>query len=234
MQAWYNERCNQCNGCCRSTRKAEVVTGAPGHDEVPSKKRAVLAGAFSVFAREVYTRASIDGIAAAAGVSTRTIYNHFRDKAALFQAVIQHSAAEVAAAQIAIMDHHLNAITDLEADLIAFGQAWLTPMTDYADHRALVRQVNAEAGHIPQPAIDAWQEAGPGRVRDELAGHFQRWAEQGLLEVDDTDRAALHFALLISTPDPAYRGTVRDEAQVAEAVAAGVHAFLHGYAAKLT
>jgi len=33
--------------------------------------------------RDGYTRASIDAISAEAGVSTRTIYNHFTDKAML-------------------------------------------------------------------------------------------------------------------------------------------------------
>src|SRR5918999_1741983 len=67
------------------------------------KRRAILAGALTVFARDGYTRASIDAISAQAGVSTRTIYNHFQDKAQLFQSVIQESAAKVAAAQAAII-----------------------------------------------------------------------------------------------------------------------------------
>ena len=55
------------------------------------KRRAILAGALTVFARDGYTRASIDAIAAQAIVSTRTIYNHFQCKAHLFQTVIQES-----------------------------------------------------------------------------------------------------------------------------------------------
>src|SRR3954468_20455887 len=111
------------------------------------KRRAILAGALTVFARDGYTRASIDAIAAEAGVSTRTIYNHFQDKAQLFQAVIQESATRVADAQIAILDRCLDRVTDLERDLIEVGRAWATPMADYADHFALVRQITAEVGH---------------------------------------------------------------------------------------
>lgn len=62
-----------------------------------------MAGALTVFARDGYMRASVDAIAAEAGVSTRTIYNHFQDKAQLFQTVIQESATRVAEAQIAII-----------------------------------------------------------------------------------------------------------------------------------
>jgi AcrR family transcriptional regulator len=196
---------------------------------LPDKRRAILAGALEVFARDGYTRASIDAIAAASEVSTRTIYNHFADKARLFQAVIEDSATRVAAAQIAIIDRHLSKVTDVEADLIEFGLAWRTPMPGYADHFRLVRQINAEAGHIPRPAIDRWQQTGPLRVRRELAGRLRQLAERGVLRVDDADRAALHFSLLISGGEPSYRGCVRPEDEIAEVVTSGVRAFLYGY-----
>lgn len=193
------------------------------------KRRAILVGALAVFARDGYTRASIDAISAEAGVSTRTIYNHFQDKAQLFQTVIQESATQVAAAQMAIIDRYLSKVTDLEADLIEFGRAWVTPMPDYADHFALVRQINAEAEHIPQPAIDAWQETGPLRVRRELARRLRQLTDRGLLHIDDADRAALHFALLVSVPNQSYRGAVAAEEEIAENVTSGVRTFLHGY-----
>ena len=195
------------------------------------KRRAILAGALTVFARDGYTRASIDAISAQAGVSTRTIYNHFQDKAQLFQSLIQESAAKVAAAQVAIIDRHLYKVTDLEADLIEFGRAFATPMTaEHAEHICLVRQINAEAGHIPQAAIDAWQETGPLRVRRELAGRLRTLAGRGLLRIDDPERAALHLMMLVSTYNPSYRAAVPSEAEISEMVTTGVRAFLYGYA----
>jgi AcrR family transcriptional regulator len=193
------------------------------------KRQAVLAGALTVFARDGYARASIDVIAAEAAVSSRTIYNHFQDKAGLFRAVIQDSAGRVAAAQLEIVDRYLRKITDLEADLVDFGMAWRKPMPDYAEHSALVRQVNAEAGHIPQEAIQAWQETGPLAVRRALADRLAAFAADGLLEVDDPLRAALHFSLLISGANPSYRGESLTADEITEAVTTGVHAFLHGY-----
>lgn len=189
----------------------------------------MLSGGLTVFARDGYARASIDVIAAEAQVSSRTIYNHFQDKAGLFRAVIQDSAQRVAAAQLGIVDRYLRKVTDLEADLIEFGIAWRTPMPDYAEHSALVRQVNAEAGHIPQAAIDAWQEAGPLAVRRALADRLAALADEGLLRVDDPMRAALHFSLLISGANPSYLGARMTPEEVTEAVTTGVHAFLHGY-----
>lgn len=98
------------------------------------KRQAILDGALTVFARDGFTRASIDAISAEAGVSTRTIYNHFTDKAALFLAVIQESATRAADVQIAIIDRHLRKVTDVEADLIEFGLDWVTPRPDSAAH----------------------------------------------------------------------------------------------------
>ncbi|REE96423.1 TetR/AcrR family transcriptional regulator [Thermomonospora umbrina] len=193
------------------------------------KRRAILAGALTVFARDGYTRASMDAIAAAAGVSTRTIYNHFTDKTELFQQVIRVSAARAAEAQIAVIDRHLHKVTDLEADLVDFGRAFTAPTAaEHAEHFALVRQINAEAGHIPESVIDAWQETGPLRVRRRLADHLRRWADQGLLRVADPDRAALHLLVLITAGAGPRSGPV-DEHEVEATVTSGVHAFLHGY-----
>lgn len=115
------------------------------------------------------------------------------------------------------------------ADLVEFGIAWRTPMPDYAEHSALVRQINAEAGHIPQEAIDAWQETGPLAVRRALADRFAALAGEGLLRIDEPLRAALHFSLLISGANPSYLGARMTIEEITEAVTTGVHAFLHGY-----
>lgn len=103
------------------------------------KRRAILAGALVRFARDGYVRAGMDAIAAEAGVSTRTIYNHFRSEAELFAAVIEDSAAGVADAEIALVDRDLGKIVDLPGDLFEFGVARSRPLTGFADHFALVR-----------------------------------------------------------------------------------------------
>ncbi|RBQ16767.1 TetR family transcriptional regulator [Spongiactinospora rosea] len=192
------------------------------------KRQAILDGALTVFARDGYTRASVDAISSGAGVSTRTIYNHFTDKAELFRVVIQESARQAADIQVAIIDRHLRKVTDVESDLIDFGRDWVTPRPDSAVHFALVRQINAEADHIPQEAVDTWQETGPRRVRRELAAHLRRLAGRGMLRIDDPDRAALHLLLLISAGLPTPHTTLSDE-EITETVTAGVHAFLYGH-----
>ena len=196
----------------------------------PADKRcAILAGALTVFARDGYTRASIDAISSAAGVSTRTIYNHFQDKTELFRTVIQESAVQAATAQTAVIDRYLREVTDLETALVDFARAWAALTADDADHYDLVRRLDADAGHLPAELVGAWQETGPLRVRRQLAIRFTELADRGLLRIEDADGAASHFLLLVSAtgtsrPRPALSEKERDEFAVT-----GVRAFLHGY-----
>jgi AcrR family transcriptional regulator len=188
--------------------------------------------ALTVFSTRGFARSSIEAIADAAGVSNRTIYNHFRDKADLFQVVIETSAALVADAQVEIVERHLGPLPrrrDVEATLIAFATEWTAPMPRYDAHRRLVEQVRAEVGHIPSPALGAWQRAGPARVRAALASAFARWAEAGLLRAADPDVAALHFTRLTTLVDPLHPGVTPRRAQAAGLLADAVHAFVHGY-----
>jgi len=209
---------------------------ATARTQRPDKRSEVLIGALAVFARDGYTRASIDEIAATASVSTRTIYNHFVDKATLFHEVIIASAASVASAQLDAMDRHLAAIPDdaeaLEAALTEFLHAWLAPVPEHRAHFALVRQVNAELDHIPPTTVAAWQEAGPLRVLSALAGHLRRFADAGLITVEDPDRAALHLASLTAPTNSSLPALRSARTSVAETMAAGIHVFLHGVLAR--
>lgn len=202
------------------------------------KRRAILDGALEEFARDGYARAGMDAIAAAAAVSTRTIYAHFGNKAQLFEAVIQDSATRVADTQIAIIERHLGKIVDLEDDLEAFGRDLATPMTGYQSHFALVRHVNADLDHIPPAAVEAWQQAGPRRVVAALAGCLRAIADRGLLTLDPSEApdaaaelAATHLMLLVQGAVPFHHGTgANREADLDRIVRSGVRVFLRGYA----
>lgn len=193
------------------------------------KRRAILAGALRVFARDGYTRASIDGIAAEAGVSSRTIYNHFTDKAELFGVVIVESTASAAELQVAIIERHLAKILDLEADLISFGEELAVPPEGYAEHFGLVRQVIAEAEHIPAEAVTAWQEAGPRHVRRVLGQHLAAAQDRGLLQVPDPELAASQLMSLLSVVHPTHVGDAPDAKEITRIVTSGVGLFLRGY-----
>lgn len=196
------------------------------------KRGAILSAAVCVFGRDGYSRASIDVIAAEAEVSTRTIYNHFEGKENLFRNVIEYSSAQVAEIQIGLIAHHLDNVTDLDTDLIAFGTAWATPNPQFADHFALVRQIEAERAHIPRSTIETWQNTGPLRVRGEIARRLLHLTDRGLLTAADPDQAATHLVLLTAT-EVANRANYRliplPPAEVTRIVTAGIQTFLRGY-----
>lgn len=198
----------------------------------PGKRRALLDGALTVFAREGYTGASIDAIAAEAAVSSRTIYNHFGDKAGLFQAVIEDSTQRVADAQVGIIENYLRKVTDIEADLVDFGAALIRHgWGDFADHAALIRRVDAESQHVPPAAIEAWRENGPRRVVRALAAALTRLTEQGHLRVEDAELAASHLMVLVSGAVPFRHGIVAiGTTDLEKGVRTGVRVFLYGYA----
>ncbi|MFC7546622.1 TetR/AcrR family transcriptional regulator [Plantactinospora sp. GCM10030261] len=196
-----------------------------------AKRAAITAGALEVFARDGYARASVDAIAVESGVSTRTIYKHFADKAALFAAVIADSAASVAAEESALIAHHLDGVTRAEEigpALVDFARTWLSDTTRSSAHQALIRQVHAEATHLGHDIVATWWRAGPGRVRAALAERLARWADEGLLRVADAEQAAVHFAQLVSAaPGPPTSDLTASEREAW--IAAGVQVFVRGY-----
>ncbi|MGO2684742.1 MAG: TetR/AcrR family transcriptional regulator [Microbacterium sp.] len=194
-----------------------------------AKRTAILDGAVTVFANEGYSRASIDALARASGVSTRTIYNHFTDKADLFRTVIGDSAEKVAAMEITLIEEHLRDGSAPEAELTAFARAWLQPNPDARHHLALVRQLNAEAEHIPSEVVSVWREMGPLRVRHALAERFAAWGESGILQFHDVQHAAVHFIQLIAAATPGPTSGATSESETEEWITAGVRAFLRGY-----
>ncbi|WP_037576938.1 TetR/AcrR family transcriptional regulator [Phaeacidiphilus oryzae] len=209
----------------------------PTHTPRPEKARAIGQAATRVFGRDGYTRASIDAIAKEAGVSTRTIYNHFPEgKAQLFAEVIRFTSAQVARTHIDLIDRHLGRRSvDLESDLagLALDLAASATQEEVAPHFALVRQIIAEAEHLPPDVLAEWRRIGPGSVGRALADRLADLSSRGLLDVPDPALAARHFLQLTSaelTQRSFYGVFPVSDAEAETVVAAGVHAFLRVYA----
>jgi TetR/AcrR family transcriptional repressor of mexJK operon len=210
------------------------------------KAAALAHAACQVFGRDGYSRAGIDSIAAEAGVSTRTIYNHFPGgKEELFRSVIQWSSTQVRDEQLVRLRRYLDPERpphpdNLERDLLALARAWVELMTDFREHFALVRHIQAEAGHIPVEVLEAWQEAGPRAVARELAAIMAAFHEHGLVDVHgDPAQATAHFMTLISAEivQRSYWGVVPlPQEETDRLTTAGVRAFLRAYgpASKIT
>ena len=71
-----------------------MVSSKPSQPNRPEKTAAILDGAMQVFLEQGYAGTTMDKVASAAGVSKPTVYNHFQDKEALFNALMEKLVIE--------------------------------------------------------------------------------------------------------------------------------------------
>jgi AcrR family transcriptional regulator len=207
--------------------------GAAAAASASVKRGAIERAARAVFGRLGYARASIDQIAAEAGVSTRTLYNHFGDKLGLFSQVLVDGAAEVADAFEQRLAGGIDGLAH-EPSLRVLGEAIVAHRAQFPEHFALVNRLNAERDQFPDELVAAWLAAGPRRVRALLEARLVQVARTAGVSLADPRAAARHLvALCTSTiftePDGARPPT---DAELADAVA--VFARGYGFAAAST
>ncbi|MFG3202473.1 TetR/AcrR family transcriptional regulator [Streptomyces sp. NPDC048192] len=203
------------------------------------KQMAIASASCTVFGREGYARASVDALAAEAGVSTRTLYNHFPGgKAQLFQTVVTWTSSEVRDAQLACLRSVLHPerpprAEDLERDLVALARGFAGLMTDYPSHFALVRHIHAEADHVPPEVLKAWYAAGPEPVGRAVAEAMARLEDAGLLDTHgDAAMTAAHFMALTThtiVQFTHYGVVPLPRSETDRLITTGVAAFLRAY-----
>jgi len=201
----------------------------PMREGNPAKRAAIVRAALDTFVRDGYTRASVDAIAAAAGVSKRTIYDYYGDKQTLFVATLHETMARHAADFQNLLVRTLGDVTDLEAALNRFGVAFATGIARSADRAAILRLMIAEAPHFP-----ALRSQPPGdTVQSVLAARLAELGAQGLLDVPDPAEAAEFLGLLVSgrlNYRSLYGAVPVPDDEIARLVAGGVRVFLRAYA----
>jgi TetR/AcrR family transcriptional repressor of mexJK operon len=188
----------------------------------------MIAAAHRLFSERGFDGASMDAIAAEAGVSKPTVYRHFESKESLFDAALESALEQLPSAEAMVFDRRgplrqrLVAIAH-DALLLATGplmaslQRMLTLPMDSASCRA-GRLWDAKLQHY----LDA--------MRRLLESEHSR----GALWVNDSARAASHFVSLI-VGEPMVRLFLTGEPPVAARdvdhhVATAVDAFLRAYA----
>jgi TetR/AcrR family transcriptional repressor of mexJK operon len=194
-----------------------------------SKRLAIVQAATAAFLRDGYKRTTMEAVAAEAGVSKQTVYNHFGDKERLFLATIEAVQGTAAAEQEAFLDQLLGD-GDLRDMLVDVGRRMLRVVLR-PDLSAYRRLVIFEIEHHPELRA-AWQRGAPRQLRRRLADHLARRALRGELTVEDPDRAAGHLMALMSgeAQERSRFGTVPlSDAEIEEIVTAGVTVFLRAY-----
>jgi TetR/AcrR family transcriptional regulator, mexJK operon transcriptional repressor len=206
---------------------------------VPRRRRAsrlgsgdaIIEAATRLFLEKGYQGASMDEIAAVAGVSKQTIYTHFANKEELFTRLVLGNAERVDTfvAELPAIVHDAD---DLAGGLDALARRYLRFVVRPEVLR-LRRLVIGEASRFPELA-QAYFEAVPARVYAALSELFASLDGEGL-HVPDPVLAAQHFAwLLLGGPLDRGMFVVDDEpagdAELERLAREGVRAFLSAYA----
>lgn len=175
----------------QSSDQSICKVGRPRRGTESARNAALIGAATRVFLREGYGLASIDKVAAEAGISTRTIYERFKNKADLLAAVITR-----------LVDRDMETVTaaaeldrlDPKEALTAIAKT-ITSRARDPEAAALFRIVATEALRFPELA--AKMREGSKRWDGIIADYFRGQIARGALSLADPERAAGLFLQMI-------------------------------------
>ncbi len=200
------------------------------------KRTAILAAARDLFVRQGVDRASMDAIAARAGVSKRTVYDYFGDKRSLFVAILADVSQSLSATARRALDEHLpeeagiTTVRQLEEALTALAIDLGTTIVGSADYAAGFALVAQERLRTPMTEDDITTTA----IEEEFTERVAHFADAGLLDTDDPRVAATQFfaltVLLASERQPVPANA--DPRRIRQIMIDGVHTFIRAYATR--
>jgi len=156
-----------------------------GRPRDPERCKRILDAATRYFSAHGLERASLEAIAAEAGVSKMTIYSHFGSKEGLFQAVVRQRTETVVGGVAGAEELDPN---QPQKALLAIGGRFLA-LAREDDALGKFRSVYGVAGAQPE-ACQAFYKEGPERLNSELAGYLRRAHSAGTLKVRNPLQAA--------------------------------------------
>ncbi|GAA1710639.1 TetR/AcrR family transcriptional regulator [Kribbella yunnanensis] len=161
-----------------------------------TKRRAIRGAATEVFLQHGYLGASMDEVAAKAGVSKQTVYKQFENKERLFAEIVLGTNDELAVNLAKAYAETLDGAADAREALRALAFRLLESLT--ADHVLQLRRlVIAEADRFPE-VCGAWFTSGFEKSLETLGQALTGLTDRGLLrELDDPTLVAYQFAGLV-------------------------------------
>jgi TetR/AcrR family transcriptional regulator of autoinduction and epiphytic fitness len=178
----------------KSTRAASKVAASKPLTLTERKREDILRAAAEVFRRDGVRGASTDAIAERAGVSKRTLYNHFASKDALFDAVIERYWQRFAAR----FDEETDAALDLESRIVALSLARLQVLLD-PELIGFFRAVLGESMRTPELAR-VWGHGVDALALLGLRAFVREERERGRLRFDDEEVAIAQLWALCFDP----------------------------------
>lgn len=166
-----------------SPRMDEVSVRPRGRPKDAAKREAVLDAARDLFLAQG-ADATMDGIAAKAGVAKATLYANFADKGALAAAVLSREVER----SFVVDDTNDRSDASFEDRLIAFGIRYLTFMNGRQVSRW--NSLIASSGELHSELPGKLFAAGPGRLQALLAELIEQGRACGEVIVDDSAELA--------------------------------------------
>ena len=143
-----------------------------------SKRDCILQASQEIFLEDGYAAASMDAVASRANVSKATIYAHFANKRALFEAMIGMRCARTFG-DLTIPDD----TNDARETLRQFGEHFLSLILS-PEALAIHRVVLSEATRLPEVG-EAFYFVGPIQAKARVSDMFRELAQRGLLAIPD-------------------------------------------------
>lgn len=193
----------------------------------------MIEAARALFLRDGYTGTTMEGLAAAAGLTKRTLYNNYGDKETLFQLIIADVLTQAETLvrglheEFAVGLTRANVREALETLAVRMATAIVRP-----EIIALRRLLISQARDFPTLGAEYFRRA-PEAVIDALAEGFAALARRRILSMRDPRIAAAQFAYLI-VGEPLDRalmtGVVAStEAEITASAREGASTFLARY-----
>lgn len=189
------------------------------------RERRILDAALVVFSQKGFVSASMDDIAAEAGLTKPTLYQYFPSKDELFTAMMTEER-----------DHMLESFeypsaSGMVAELYAFSWHYADVVLR-PDMLNLARLIIGEAQRLPDVGR-AYQASGPDRVLAGMIAYLERQRAAGLLVFDDAELAAEDlWGLILSAPRNRalhIPDAVPDRATIERYIRNGLRVFLRAY-----
>lgn len=161
------------------------MNGAVKEDSSHARRaEAILAGARQVFLAQGYDGASMDSVAAQAGVTKKTVYNHFPSKEALFNAVSLSVCDEIAGA----LDMLETSGGNVEANLAQFCHKFIDTLS-VPPGREIYRLAIGQGLRFPEFGR-VLSETSEKYMQGALVEYLERRNAAGDLRIEDAKAAA--------------------------------------------
>jgi TetR/AcrR family transcriptional regulator, mexJK operon transcriptional repressor len=170
--------------------------GRPTAEQARRRHDELLDSALDLFLDKGFEQATIDAIAASVGMTKRTVYARYENKAALFKAAVQRSIE-----RLTVPPATLQALEtgDIAATLAAVARLRIAQVMTPAGMKQQ-RIINTESYRFPEIFTMAYEQ-NTRPVVEFLAALLQRETATGRLAIADPMRAAVVFlSMVVSGP----------------------------------